>query len=123
MSTKISELIELKRRKLQKTEKRIQILHNNVYVLDKKLKKEKEDHTHDSLARTRAQTHNMAVDNDRLNRPSDQQMPTRTYGKMDTDLWTRSEVRLWFNKKASDEPDFHFSPSKTGYTVLADPHK
>jgi len=113
--------IERKERRLKALRHQILAVHDQVMNKSIELKKEKHDHTHASLSKTRNMAHSIEKTNDMMNRPCDQQRMTRTYGKMDADLWTRDEVRLWFNQYAPDkDEDYKFIPSKTGYTLLAE---
>mmetsp|Transcript_35543 Transcript_35543/g.36220 ORF Transcript_35543/g.36220 Transcript_35543/m.36220 type:complete len:133 (+) Transcript_35543:240-638(+) len=106
-------------KQVQKIRQNILTLEDRVQKKSKQLKKDKEDHTKDCLKKQRNETHRLDTENDKLNRPSDQARMIRNYGKMDMDLWTRNEVRYWFNKNAPDpkELEYNWSPVDSGYCV------
>jgi hypothetical protein len=57
------------------------------------------------LANVRHRTHNLTTQMDSVLRPPDQSNDIRTYSKMDSDIWKYEDVRFWFNKNASEDPN------------------
>eukprot|EP01041_Mallomonas_annulata_P003778 gene3778-7504_t len=121
MSRSRQERVEIVNKQVVKVRQKILNIEDNIRAKSRQLKKEKEDHTHAGLSKARNDTHNLNTDIDKLNRPSDQSRSLRTYSKMDTDLWTRDEVRWWFNKNGPDarEMEYFWSSTGSGYNLPA----
>lgn len=121
MSQERAEKIIALKKQTEKVRHRVLTLQDSIHSKAKQLKQEQLDHTKDCLKKERNDTHNLNTNNDKLNRECDQARMIRTYGNSEQTLWTRDEVRYWYNKYAPDasEMAYTWSPLEAGYTVKA----
>ncbi len=112
--------IEKKKKELRRNDDKLLDLNDKVSKISVELKDLRAHEKDSRVSASRILAHTKALDLDLSKRPADREQDIRTYSKMDKDIWRYDQVRNWFNTYATEQEEYRFVPSQTGYTLSAD---